>query len=300
MQIDAAAAGAGNWVKDGTTESFTNDVVAASQEKLVLVDLWAPWCGPCKQLGPVLEKVVNSAGGAVELVKIDIDQNPQIAQALRVQSIPAVFAFKNGQPVDAFMGALPESQLKEFIEKNLGGEIGPSPVEAALEAGIAALEEDDTETALAAFVQVLEAEPEHVEAKAYLARVYVKLGETEAAQTLLDTLSEKDKLTAVVSASQAALDIALNATDQGELAELEAKAANNPDDLQAALDFAKALISAGKYETGGETLLALIKKDPEWNEGAARQELLKMFEVLGPMHDLSKRFRRQLSAALFS
>lgn len=241
IQTNSMPETTGNWVKDGTTETFTTDVVQESQERLVLVDLWAPWCGPCKQLGPVIEKVVNSAGGAVSLVKIDIDQNPQIAQALRVQSIPAVFAFKNGQPVDGFMGALPESQVKEFIEKNLGGEIGASPLEEALQTGIQALEENNTEVALAAFVQVLEADPDHVEAKAYLARVYIKLGEVEAAQSLLETFSEEEKQSPVVSTSEVALEIALNATDQSEISELREKLSSDPENMDLRFELAKGL-----------------------------------------------------------
>ncbi|WP_025897256.1 thioredoxin [Sneathiella glossodoripedis] len=300
IQTNSMPETTGNWVKDGTTETFTTDVVQESQERLVLVDLWAPWCGPCKQLGPVIEKVVNSAGGAVSLVKIDIDQNPQIAQALRVQSIPAVFAFKNGQPVDGFMGALPESQVKEFIEKNLGGEIGASPLEEALQTGIQALEENNTEVALAAFVQVLEADPDHVEAKAYLARVYIKLGEVEAAQSLLETFSEEEKQSPVVSTSEVALEIALNATDQSEISELREKLSSDPENMDLRFELAKGLISNGSYSEGGDELISLIKMDAQWNDGAARQELLKMFELLGPMHDVTKTYRRQLSAALFS
>ena len=300
IQIDTTLANPGNWVTDGTTETFADDVVKASEDKLVLVDLWAPWCGPCKQLGPMIEKVVNSAEGAVTLVKIDIDQNPQIAQALRVQSIPAVFAFKNGQPVDGFMGALPESKIKEFVEKNLGGEIGPSQLEQSMSAGIEAFTEDNIEVALTAFAEVLEEDPENVEAKAYLARVYIKLGETEAAQSLLEDLTDKDKLSPVVSAALAALDIALNATDQGALTEIKTKLQADPENIELRFDLAKGLISNGDYNEGGDALIAVIRQDPEWNEGAGRQELLKMFEVLGPMHEITKHFRRQLSAVLFS
>lgn len=300
IQINTAPANVGNWVIDGTTETFPDDVVKASEEKLVLVDLWAPWCGPCKQLGPMIEKVVNSAGGAVSLVKIDIDQNPQIAQALRVQSIPAVFAFKNGQPVDGFMGALPESQIKEFIEKNLGGEIGPSKLEEAMSAGIEAFATDNTEVALESFMQVLEEDPDNVDAKAYLARVYIKLGETEAAQSLLEDLTDDDKRSPIVSAAQAALDIALNATDPDELTELKVKLDADPENIELRFKLAKGLISNGDYNEGGDELITVIRQDPEWNENAARQELLKMFEVLGQMHEITKNFRRQLSAVLFS
>jgi len=299
MQLDTAATGGSNWVKDGTSESFNKDVVQASSEHLVIVDLWAPWCGPCKQLGPTLEKVVNSAGGAVTMVKIDIDQNPQIAQALRVQSIPAVFAFKNGQPVDGFMGAVPESQIKEFIEKNMDGSIGPSPVEEAMATGLKALEADNIEVALTAFAELLEIDPENVDAKAHLARIYIKLGETDAAQALLEEVQEEHKDNANVSAAVAALSLALNAADDGELAPLMQQVEANPDDLDTRFELAKGLIGNEKYEEGGAQLIEIIKREREWNENAAREELLKMFEVLGQMHDLTKDFRRQLSSVLF-
>jgi len=300
MQIDTAAAADVNWVTDGTSESFDTDVVKASSHRLVLVDLWAPWCGPCKQLGPMIEKVVNSAGGAVSLVKIDIDKNPQIAQALRVQSIPAVFAFKNGQPVDGFMGAVPESKIKEFIEKNMDGSIGPSPVEEGLETGIKALEADNTEVALTAFAEVLEIDPENVDAKAHLSRVYIKLGEIEAAQSLLEEIQETHQDNPNVSAAVTALSLALNAADAGELAPLLQKVDNNPDDLEARFELAQGLIGNENYEDGGAQLIEIIKRDREWNESAARAELLKMFEVLGQMHETTKDFRRQLSSVLFS
>lgn len=299
LELNAAPAG-GNWVTDSSTQGFAVDVVEASQQRLVLVDLWAPWCGPCKQLGPVLEKVVNNGGGAVSLVKIDIDQNPEIAQALRVQSIPAVFAFKNGQPVDAFMGALPESQVKEFIEKNLGEAIGPSPIEEAMEAGRAALEEDNTEVALTAFAKILELDPENVEAKAHLSRVYIKLGEVEAARTLLESIDPSEQSAPYVSAAFAALSIAENATNGADLAPMEEKVANEPDNLEARLELATALIGSGSYHAGGDHLLEIIKRDNDWNDQAARKELLKIFEALGPMHDISKDLRRKLSSLLFS
>jgi putative thioredoxin len=289
-----------SWVIDGNTESFNEDVVQASAEKLVIVDLWAPWCGPCKQLGPTLEKITNNAGGAVSLVKIDIDQNPQIAQALRVQSIPAVFAFRDGQPVDAFMGALPESKVKEFIEKSLGGPIGPSELEEALATGVEALENDNTEVALSAFAGILETDPDHVEAKAHLSRVYLKLGEAEAAGELLGSIDEADRDNKHVSAAYTALSLAENAADSSELAPMIAKVDTDPDNLEDRFALAQALIGAEKYEDGGDHLLEIIRRDNEWNDSAARQELLKIFEVLGPMHDISKDLRRKLSSLLFS
>ncbi|MBL4906832.1 MAG: thioredoxin [Sneathiella sp.] len=289
-----------NLIVDATTESFNADVVEASEKRLVLVDLWAPWCGPCKQLGPILEKIVGNAGGGVSLVKIDIDENPQIAQALRVKSIPAVFAFKNGQPVDGFMGVIPESQIKEFIEKNADGPIEASPVDVAMESGLAALEDENMEVALSSFSQILEIEPNNVEAKAHLSRVHLKLGEVEAARNLLSTLEEDDKESKAVSAALAALSLAENAANAGELAPLAEKVTAEPDNLDARLEYAQALIGSENYTSGGEELLEIIKRDREWNDAVARQELLKLFEVLGPMHDISKDLRRQLSSLLFS
>ncbi len=298
--LDGNTGESSSLITDGSTESFDTDVIKASEERLVLVDLWAPWCGPCKQLGPLLEKIVINAGDAVSLVKIDIDQNPQIAQALRVQSIPAVFAFKNGQPVDGFMGAVPESQIKEFIEKNAGSPIGASPVDAAMETGLAALEENNTEIALAAFTQILEIEPDHADAKAHLSRLYLKLGELQAAKDLLATLSDDDMTSKAASTALAALSLAENAANAGDLAPLVEKVAAKPDNLDARLELAQAQIGSEDYVNGGQGLLEIIRRDREWKDAIARQELLKLFEVLGPMHDITKDLRRQLSSLLFS
>lgn len=297
--LDENAASGNNWVKDGTAQTFAQDVIEASQEKLVLVDLWAPWCGPCKQLGPMIEKVVEDAKGSVALVKIDIDQHPQIAQSLQVQSIPAVFAFKDGRPVDGFMGAVPESQIKEFVEKH-AGPIGPSPIEAAFESGTLALEEGNTEVALAAFVKILDLDPDHIEAKAQLARIYVQLGEVEAAKELIATIDADDQNSANVSAALAAISLAENAVDAGDIAPLRQKVDAAPDNLEARFELAQALLGGGENEAGGLELLEIIRRDRDWNEAAGRVELLKLLEVLGPTDPLTKAFRRQLSAILFS
>ncbi|PHQ68934.1 MAG: thioredoxin [Sneathiella sp.] len=297
--IDDSAATTNSWVKDGTAENFTSDVIDASQDKLVLVDLWAPWCGPCKQLGPLIEKVVNEAKGAVELVKIDIDQHPQIAQSLQVKSIPAVFAFKDGRPVDGFMGAVPESQIKAFVEKH-AGPIGPSPVEQAYEAGTQALEEGSTEVALAAFAKILDIEPDHQDAKAQLARVYIILGEVDAAKELVGSIPTEGKISPAVSAAIAAISLAENAANAGELGPLQKKVEAEPDNLDARLELAQALVGGGDHEQGGLELLEIIRRDRDWNDAAGRLELLKLLEVMGPTNPLTNNFRRQLSSILFS
>lgn len=295
---DGAAQGT-DLVKDSDTAGFNADVIEASNDALVLVDMWAPWCGPCKQLGPILEKVVNSAGGAVKLVKIDIDQNPQIAQGLRVQSIPAVFAFKNGQPVDGFMGALPESKVKEFIAKH-AGPIGPTPIEQALEDGAQALETLDFEIALTAFTQVLELDAENAVALGGLSRTYLHLGEKEAAANILEDLPDEIAGHDAVKQALAALAISENATDDGELASLKAATEKAPDDLQARLEYAQALIGSGDSEAGGAELLEIVRRDREWEEARGKTELLKLFEALGFSDPLTVSFRRKLSSILFS
>ncbi|MZR29516.1 thioredoxin [Sneathiella litorea] len=297
--ISESANAGDNLIKDGSTESFMQDVIEDSKETLVLVDLWAPWCGPCKQLGPMIEKVVKDAKGAAKLVKIDIDQHPQIAQSLQVQSIPAVFAFKDGKPVDGFMGALPESKIKEFVERH-AGPIGPTPVEEAYQSGTEALEAGNTEVALTAFAKILELDPDHIDAKAQLARVYVNLGEIEAAKNLMEMIPEDSKNAPTVTATLAAISLAENAASAGELEPLRLKVEENPDDLAARLEYGKALAGIGEYETAGAELLTIIRRDRDWNEAAGRQELLKMLEVMGPTNPLTKGFRRQLSSILFA
>ncbi|MAL79021.1 MAG: thioredoxin [Sneathiella sp.] len=297
--ISESAGTGDNLIKDGSTQTFMQDVVEASKERLVLVDLWAPWCGPCKQLGPIIEKVVKGAKGAASLVKIDIDQHPQIAQSLQVQSIPAVFAFKDGRPVDGFMGALPESKVKEFVERH-AGPIGPSPVEQAFAAGSAALEAGETDVALTAFAKILELEPDNVEAKAQLARVYVKLGEIDAAKSLMETIADNQKFAPAVSAALAAISMAENAANAGELEPLRQRVEENPNDLDARLQYGRALVGHGNYEAGGEEFLDIIRRDRDWNEAAGRQELLKLLDLIGPANPLTKSLRRRLSSLLFS
>ncbi len=294
----------GSLVKDATTQTFTADVLEASVKTPVIVDFWAPWCGPCKQLGPVLEKAVKAANGAVSLVKIDIDQSPEIAQQLKVQSIPAVFAFFGGRPIDGFVGAQPESQIKSFVERVVGaagGSVGPSPVDQALEKAKAALDSGDATTAGQLYVEVLKAEPDNPGANAGLARYYMAAGQSDQAREHIDALLPEVAQHAEVAAVRAALDLAKDAdATNGQLPELQAKVAENPADRQARFDLALALYAADQIEAAIDELLALVERDRMWNEEAARKQLLKLFEALGTSHPTTVDARRRLSSLLFS
>ncbi len=294
----------GSLVKDATIQTFTADVLEASVKTPVIVDFWAPWCGPCKQLGPALEKAVKAANGAVLLVKIDIDQSPEIAQQLRVQSIPAVFAFFGGRPVDGFVGALPESQVKSFVERVVaaaGGSIGPSPADQALEQAVAALESGDTTTAGQLYAEVLKVEPDNPGANAGLARFYMATGQNEQAREHIDALLPEVAQHAEISAVRAALDLAKDAdATSGQLPELQAKLAGNPDDHQARFDLALALYAANQTEEAIDELLVLVQRDRMWNDEAPRKQLLKIFEALGLAHPTTVDARRRLSSLLFS
>ena len=296
----APQAAAKDVIKDADTRSFAQDVLAASREVPVIVDFWAPWCGPCKQLGPVLEKVVQQAGGKVKLVKVNIDENPQIAQQLRIQSIPAVVAFANGQPVDGFVGALPESQIRQFVQR-LTGDTGPSEIDQAIEMAKQALADGELDRAVGVFGQILRIEPQNGKALAGLAQAYLRSGDLKQARQTLDMVGPDYRNDPDVTSARAALDLAEQAGEKaGETAELEAKVAQDPADKQAKLDLAVALAATGGRERAVDLLLEMVQQDRAWNEEAARKQLVKLFEAFGPTDPLTISARRRLSSILFS
>jgi len=288
-------------VKDVTTASFMAEVVDASFEQPVIVDFWAPWCGPCKQLGPILEKVVRSANGAVRMVKLNIDENPEIAQQMRIQSIPAVYAFKDGRPVDGFVGAVPESQIKQFVQRLGGGRNGPSPIDEALAMAKEAVQAGDHDGAAGIYEQVLQHEAENIEALAGLARALVARGEFDDARQLLGRVPKESANHAEIVAARSALELAEQAQKaMGSAGALQQRLQQNPDDHEARLELATALFGAGQREAAIDELLTLFKRDRDWNEQAARKQLVKFFEAMGPTDPLTLSARRRLSSLMFS
>ncbi len=283
-------------IKDGTDAGFMADVVEASKTQPVIVDFWATWCGPCKTLGPMLERAVTAAGGAVKLVKIDIDKHPAYAGQLRVQSIPAVFAFADGKPVDGFMGAVPESQVKSFIDR-LTKAAGGSEIDAILAMAKESLELGDLGGAAQAFAEVLHQAPDNLLAIGGLAKVLLASGDADQAREVL-ALAPADAKNPDIDSVRAALALADNANS--ETAPFEAALAANAEDHEARFELAKALAGAGDFEGAADHLLTIIEKDREWNEGAARKQLLTVFEAAGMGSELAKQGRRRLSAILFS
>ena len=296
----SAAVPAGELIKESSTEGFMRDVIEPSRQLPVIVDFWAPWCGPCKQLGPALEKVVRQANGKVRMVKINIDENQQLAKQMRIQSIPAVYAFVNGQPVDGFMGALPESQLKQFVDR-LGGQGSMAEeIEAAVTEARTAMEQEDYQTAAQIFAQILQADREHAGAIAGLAICQLAAGDLENAQATLAMVPPAKANDPEILSAKAQLELALNPVDVSEVATLKAQIEREPDNFQARIDLAVLLNSTGQREEATGQLIHVIKKMRSWNDEAARKQLVKFFEAWGPKDEFTLAGRRKLSSVLFS
>lgn len=302
MQIlnGPAAGSKSGLIKDSSDAAFAKDVIEASKEQPVLVDFWAPWCGPCKQLTPTLEKVVSEAAGKVKLVKVNIDENPAIAGQLRVQSIPAVFAFVDGRPVDGFMGALPESQVKQFISKLSKMGNMAEQIVAALEMARQALAQQDFAAVLDITGQVLTADPQQAEAYALQARAAMETGQLEAAQQTLDAVPAEKASHADVVSARAALELLLNPIDTSGISVLEKRIAENANDHAARVDLAILLNGAGEREQATDHLIHVIRKDRTWNDDGARKQLVQFFEAWGPKDEFTLAGRRKLSSVLFS
>jgi putative thioredoxin len=295
----APAAAADGLIKDTTTQAFMKDVIEESKRQPVLVDFWAPWCGPCKQLTPIIEKVVRAAKGKARLVKMNIDEHPAIPGQMGIQSIPAVIAFVNGQPADGFLGALPESQVTAFVERLIKDRVGGEEKD-LLKAADAALAEGDPAGAAELYAKLLAEDSTNTSALAGLARTYVATGALDQAKQMLALVPESKRNEAPVAAARAALELAEQATSLGPVAELEQRVVANPLDHQARYDLALALNAQGFRNEALDHLLEIVRRDRTWNEDGARKQLVLLFDAWGPTDEATVAGRRRLSSILFA
>jgi len=295
----ATAPAQDGFVKETTTQTFVKDVIEESKRQPVLIDFWAPWCGPCKQLTPVLEKAVRAAKGKVKLVKMNIDEHPAIPGQMGIQSIPAVIAFVNGQPADGFMGALPESQVTAFIERLTKDKLGGAAQDLIKEAE-AALAEGNPAVAAEIYAELLAEEPGNVPALAGLARAYFETGALDRAKQMLAQVPEQKRNDPAVAAVRSAIELAEQAQAVGPVSELEQKVAANPLDHQARFDLALALNAQGQREPAVDQLLEIVRRDRKWNDDGARRQLVQLFEAWGPADEATITGRKRLSSILFA
>ena len=286
-------------IKDVTDQTFMADVVEASREVPVIVDFWAPWCGPCKTLGPQLEAAVQAKKGAVRMAKVNVDENQMIAGQLQVQSIPTVYAFWQGQPVDGFQGAVSQGDVQRFVEK-ISALAGDGGLSEALEAAEEMLAQGAAADAAQTFAAILGEEPENAAAMGGLARAHIAMGDLDTAEALLNNAAPAIAAAPEIEAARAQIALARQADEAGPLAELQSAVAANPDDLQARFDYAKALYAAGQAEAAIEELLDLFRRDREWNDGAAKAQLFTIFDALKPTDPLVQKGRRRLSSMIFA
>jgi putative thioredoxin len=298
--VEQGSAAAPDLIKETTTQTFVKDVIEESKRLWVLIYFWAPWCGPCRQLTPMLEKAVRAANGKVKLVKMNIDEHPAIPGQMGIQSIPAVIAFVNGQPADGFMGAVPESQITAFIGKLTAGVPGEPNIAEIIKEAEAVLAEGDATTAAQIFAEVLAADATNIPALAGLAKCYLVTGAIEKAKQTLAMVPESKRNDAAVSAVQASIDLSEQAKALGPVAELEQKVAANPLDHQARFDLATALNANGKRSEAIQQLLEIVKRDRKWNDDGARKQLVQFFEAWGPTDEATVEGRKRLSTILFS
>ena len=303
LNLSPAGAGDADLIKDTSEATFMADVVEASQTVPVIVDFWAPWCGPCKTLGPMLEDAVRAAKGAVKMVKINVDEAQQIAGQLQIQSIPTVYAFFKGQPVDGFQGALPQSEIKAFIDRVIKAGGGEAPGEELSEAVAAAddmLAEGAAQDALDTFAAILGEDPNHAGAYGGMVRAHIALDQLDQAEAHLNGAPIEISKAPELEAAHAQLQLARQAADAGPVAELQAAVDANPDDMQARFDLAQALYAHGDTQAAVDQLLTLFGKDREWNDGAAKTQLFTIFEALKPNDPIALNGRRKLSSMIFA